>query len=219
VNVQVKICGLGRPEDARVAEEAGADYLGVVFAASPRQRSESEARRIWRDTRASRVGVFVDSPEEELVARARRLGLSVVQLHGSEAPEYCRRVSGAGAWATWKAVRLKAGQRLEPMLERYSSVVDGLLLEGWSRGGQGGVGAQFDWSLAARVRNAWPEDLRLILAGGLGPGNVAEAIERVRPDIVDVSSGVEAAPGLKDPEAVLAFVEAVGRMSRGWSVK
>jgi phosphoribosylanthranilate isomerase len=76
------------------------------------------------------------------------------------------------------------------------------------------VGARFDWSVAARAKDAWPEGLRLILAGGLGPANVAEAIERVRPEIVDVSSGVELAPGLKDPDAVRSFVEAVRKVSR-----
>jgi phosphoribosylanthranilate isomerase len=214
LNTEVKICGLGRPEDARVAEEAGADYLGVVFAPSPRQRSEGEARRIWRDTSARRVGVFVNAQEEELLGQARRLGLSVVQLHGAEDPEYCRRVSRSGGWQTWKAVRLRAGQDIGPIVVSYAPVVDGLLLEGWSPSGRGGVGARFDWSVAARAKDAWPEGLRLILAGGLGPANVAEAIERVRPEIVDVSSGVELAPGLKDPDAVRSFVEAVRKVSR-----
>lgn len=214
MSVEVKICGLGWPEDARVAEEAGADYLGVVFASGPRRRSEREASRIWQDTSARRVGVFVDMPEADLLGPARRLGVSVVQLHGAEDPDYCRRVSEAGDWDVWKAVQLRTGRELEPALESYSAVVNGLLLEGWSGGGRGGVGARFDWSLAARARDIWPEDLRLILAGGLNPGNVAEAIERVRPGIVDVSSGVEAAPGLKNPDAVWAFVDAVRRVSR-----
>jgi len=214
MSVEVKICGLGWPEDARVAEEAGADYLGVVFASGPRRRSEREARRIWQDTSVRRVGVFVDVPEADLVGQARRLGLSVVQLHGAENPEYCRRVSEAGDWHVWKAVRLRTGRELEPALENYSAVVNGLLLEGWGAGGEGGVGARFDWALVARARDAWPEDLRLILAGGLKPRNVAEAIEQVRPGIVDVSSGVESAPGLKNPDAIWAFVEAVRKVPR-----
>lgn len=214
MSTEVKICGLGRLADARVAEEAGADYLGVVFAPSPRQRSEDEARRIWQEARARRVGVFADAHEDELLGQARRLDLSVVQLHGSEDPEYCRRVSAAGVWQTWKAVRLRAGEDLDPIVESYAPVVDGLLLEGWSPRGRGGVGARFDWSLAARAREAWPVGLGLILAGGLDPANVAAAIESVRPEIVDVSSGVESALGVKDPDAVRSFVAAVRKVSR-----
>jgi phosphoribosylanthranilate isomerase len=209
LNVRVKICGLGRPEDARVAEEAGAEYLGVVFAASPRQRDASEASRIWQATSAKRVGVFVDAPVADVLDRARRLGLNVVQLHGAEDPAYCRQVCRAGDWSVWKAVKLGAGRELEAALERYSQIVDGLVLEGRSDRGHGGVGARFEWSWVGGVRDSWPETLCLILAGGLNPDNVAEAIERVRPGVVDVSSGVESAPGIKNPDAVWAFVEAV----------
>jgi len=214
VNVEVKICGLGRPEDARVAEEAGAEYLGVVFAASPRRRTEAEALVIWRSTRAKRVGVFVDAPATEVLSRARRLDLNVVQLHGAEDPAYCQHVSRAGNWSVWKAVRLEAVRDVEVALERYSQVVDGLVLEGWSNRGQGGVGARFDWSWVSDVRANWPASLGLVLAGGLNPDNVVEAIQRVEPQVVDVSSGVESAPGIKDPDAVRAFVEAVRSASR-----
>jgi phosphoribosylanthranilate isomerase len=209
VRVEAKICGLGWPEDARVAEEAGADYLGVVFAPSPRQRSEREARQIWRDSEARRVGVFVDAEEGQVVEIARNLDLAVVQLHGSESRDYCQRLAGAGNWAVWKAVRIASDTRLEAALEPYAECVGGILLEGWSPHGHGGVGAGFDWSLAERLRDAWPPDVLLVLAGGLNPENVAEAIERIQPDVVDVSSGVETAPGMKNPDAVWAFVEAV----------
>ncbi len=212
--VEVKICGLGRPEDARVAEAAGAEYLGVVFAASPRQRTEDEARVIWRATRAKRVGVFVDAPATEVLERARRLDLNVVQLHGAEDPAYCRRVSRPGNWRVWKAVRLEAGCDVESALERYSQVVDGLVLEGRSDRGHGGVGARFDWSWVSDVRASWPQSLSLVLAGGLNPSNVLEAIQSARPQVVDVSSGVESGPGIKDPDAVRAFVEAVRSASR-----
>jgi phosphoribosylanthranilate isomerase len=214
MGIEVKICGLGWPEDARVAEEAGADYLGVVFATSPRQRSEREAVRIWQGTCANRVGVFVDCLEQEVLERARRLDLKVVQLHGAEHPDYCQRLSEGGDWAVWKAVRLRAERELEVALDRYSQVVTGLVVEGWSAQGRGGVGARFDWSWFAGVRETWPESLRLVLAGGLNPDNVAEAVEEVRPDVVDVSSGVESAPGIKNPDAVWAFVRAARRASR-----
>lgn len=206
MTVEAKICGLVRPEDARCADEAGADYLGVVFAPGPRRRDEQQARRIWRNTEAKRVGVFVDASEEQAVKLAHDLGLSAVQLHGSEGPDYCRRVGDAGEWAVWKAVRVGGSTALESALELYAAVVDGMLLEGFSGRRHGGVGARFDWSLASEVRDVWPQGVRLILAGGLNPGNVAEAIERFRPDVVDVSSGVETAPAVKSRDALRAFV-------------
>ncbi len=209
MRVEAKICGLGWPEDARVAEEAGADYLGVVFAPSPRLRSEREARQIWQGTKAKRAGVFVDAEEEQVLEIARNLDLAVVQLHGSESQETCQRLAEAGNWAVWKALRIVSDTDLEAALELYGQTVGGILLEGWSAHGHGGVGAKFDWSLAERLRDAWPPDVRLVLAGGLNPENVAEAIERMRPDVVDVSSGVETSPGMKDADAVWAFVEAV----------
>jgi phosphoribosylanthranilate isomerase len=211
MSFEAKICGLGWPEDARVAEEAGADYLGVVFAPSPRQRSKREARQIWHGTEAKRAGVFVDAEEEQVLEIAHDLDLAVVQLHGSEGREYCQRLAGAGNWAVWKALRIASDSDLEAALEPYAECVGGILLEGWSAQGHGGVGAKFDWSLGERLRDAWPPDVRLVLAGGLNPDNVAEAIERIQPDVVDVSSGVETAPGMKDADAVWAFIEAVRR--------
>jgi len=205
---RVKICGLVRPEDARFADSAGADYLGVVFAPSPRRRTEEQAGRIWKGTAAGRAGVFLDSSVEDVTRRAVELDLAVVQLHGSEAPDYCKKIRDAGPWATWKAARVVDADDLSRALESYADVADGLLLEGWSDRGHGGVGASFEWSVAGDIRATWPEDLHLILAGGLNADNVADAIEKLRPDVVDVSSGVEAALGIKDHEAVKAFVDA-----------
>ncbi len=214
MRVEAKICGLGRPEDARRAADAGADYLGVVFAPGPRHREREEGRRIREGIDARRVGVFVDPEEAEVVEAARLLGLAVVQLHGSEDPSFCRRVAGSGDWAVWKAVRVGAETRLAAEAERYADAVDGVLLEGWSARGQGGVGARFDWAQAEKMRAHWPRGLRLILAGGLNAGNVEEAIRRVRPDVVDTSSGVETAPGVKDPQQMKDFLDAVKRARR-----
>jgi len=208
VNVETKICGLVRPDDARLADQAGADYLGVVFAPSPRRRTEEQARRIWEGMTARRAGVFVDSKKDDLFRLAGNLELAVIQLHGTESPEYCRDVGSAGSWAVWKAVKVLPGTSLDEMLASYAGAVDGILLEGWSDLGQGGVGASFDWSLAADMRDRWPEDLRFILAGGLNAQIVRNAIDQARPDVVDVSSGVEKAMGMKDAEAVRAFVAA-----------
>lgn len=215
MSVEGKICGLVRPEDARVADALGADYLGVVFAPSPRQRSVEQADRIWEGTSAKRAGVFVDASETEVIESARVLGLAVVQLHGSEDPDFCRHLRESGEWAIWKAVRIRSDIDLANTLERYAGSVDGMLLEGWSPKGHGGVGARFDWSMASEIRAAWADSLRMILAGGLTPSNVAQAIEAFGPDVVDVSSGVEKEPGVKDPDAVRAFLEAVRRAAAG----
>ena len=207
MRVEAKICGLVRPEDARAAEAAGADYLGVVFASGPRQRDLRGAARIWEGTSARRVGVFVDAALDGVLRTSSELGLSVVQLHGDEDPSFCQRIRESGV-AIWKAVRVRARVALEAELERYEPVADGLLLEGWSAAGAGGVGAGFDWSRLAGVREDWPAGLRLILAGGLNPDNVATAIRATRPHVVDVSSGVESAPGVKDLALVRGFLEA-----------
>ena len=205
---EVKICGLVRPEDARFAESIGADYLGVVFAPSPRRRTEEQARRIWEGTAARRAGVFVDAAEEDVLRRARGLELAVVQLHGSESPNYCKKIREAGDWKVWKAARVIDGDSSSQALDAYADVADGILLEGWSDRGHGGVGASFEWAIAASMRDSWPGDLQLVLAGGLNADNVADAIDQVQPNIVDVSSGVEAALGIKDHQAVKAFVSA-----------
>lgn len=209
MQVEAKICGLCRREDARAAAEAGAHYLGVVFAPGARRRTLEQARVIFDDLAPRRVGVFVDAELPELLKVATALELDTVQLHGSEDPEYCARIREAGAWAVWKAVRIRNEADLPEALARYPGCVDGLLLEGHSERGHGGVGARFRWALARQARARWPAGLRLILAGGLDPGNVAEAIESVRPDVVDVSSGVEREVGRKDRRAIRAFLEAV----------
>lgn len=211
MRVEAKICGLTRHEDARLAFEAGADYLGVILAASPRRREAGEARVIWEGLGAQRVGVFVDPTDTEVIKLAEELGLDVAQLHGSEEPELCRRIREACGVSVWKAVRLRNESDLDHEVERYLGVAQGILLEGWSAKGKGGVGARLDWSLLHRAREGWPEAVRLILAGGLNPENVGAAIRTVRPDVVDVSSGVEARIGEKDPNAVRAFLEGVGR--------
>lgn len=210
-----KICGLTRHEDAVAAAEAGADYLGVVFApGTPRNRTAEEARRIWSDLPIPRVGVFVDPAADRVASLAEELQLAVVQLHGAEDPELCRRLRESCQSRMWKSARLRAPEDVAMALDHYGEQVDGLLVEGWSELGPGGVGAGFDWSWAAERRLEWPSNLKLILAGGLDAGNVGRAIDAVRPDVVDVSSGVERVPGVKDMEAVRSFLQEVRRVSR-----
>ena len=203
--VRVKICGLCRPEDARVAAEAGADLLGVVFAAGPRRQDAVSARRIWEGQGAQRAGVFADADESELLQVAAALGLSVVQLHGSESPDVCERIRAAGPWAVWKAIRVR-GAELSAQVRRYAGVVDAVLVEAFDPRGLGGTGAPLPREALERARAVWPEGLALVAAGGLAPENVAEVVRRFDPTAVDVSSGVEARVGVKDPERVRAFV-------------
>ena len=213
---EVKICGLTSHGDARAAVEAGAAYLGVVFAASsPRCREPESAIEIWGDLPAVRVGVFVDSSADRIRRLTRRLGLGVVQLHGSEGPALCAALAEDGEGPLiWKAVRLREPADLHRALDRYGGCVDGILLEGWSAAGAGGVGARFDWSWVRATSPDWPAGVKMILAGGLEPGNVGAAVEALRPDVVDVSSGVEESPGVKEIAAIRAFLGAVRGSAR-----
>jgi phosphoribosylanthranilate isomerase len=204
----VKVCGITRPEDARLAADAGADAVGFVFwPQSPRCVDALRARDIGDALPAEvvRVGVFVDAAPEEMARIAEEARLDVLQLHGDEPPEA---LPGLPRRA-WKAVRVGPGFVPADAL-RYEGRAAGLLLDTRSAEAPGGTGRSFDWALAAGVR------LRasfLILAGGLDPFNVGAAIRAVRPDGVDVSSGVELEPGCKDPEKVRAFLRAAREAS------
>jgi phosphoribosylanthranilate isomerase len=131
----------------------------------------------------------------------------VVQLHGAESPEIAAALR-EGGWTVWKAIRLREPEELARAVDEYGAAVDGLLLEGWSPVAPGGTGTSFDWEALAARREEMPDSISLILAGGLNPGNVARAASLLRPAVVDVSTGVEHSPGLKDPAAVAAFVAA-----------
>jgi phosphoribosylanthranilate isomerase len=202
---RIKICGITTPEDARLAAEVGADAIGLVlWPASPRYVAEGQARHICETLPpfVVRVGVFVDASREQLAHAAVTLGLDVLQLHGDTPPEM---VAGLPR-RTLKAVQVGPGFEAADAL-RYVGSAHGILLDTRTAdGARGGTGRRFDWSLAEQVRAQVPY---LVLAGGLGPDNVRDAIDVVRPDAVDVSSGVEREPGRKDPEKVRAFVATV----------
>ncbi len=198
---RVKICGITNPEDAGHAVSAGADAIGLVFTDSPRRVNPACASEIVAAAGpfVTPVALFVDSPAEFIIDVAGRLGLNTVQLHGDESPELVERLHPL---RVIKAVRVADSSDLEG-LERYR--VDAFLLDTRVPGMKGGTGLTFDWSLAVEVARRFP----IILAGGLNPQNVADAIRQVHPYAVDVSSGVEAAPGKKDPLKVSAFIENV----------
>lgn len=200
----VKICGIRRADDALVAERAGADYLGFVFADGPRRVDAGTAAEIVQAVGIPAVGVFVDRGAEEILEIRALAGIQVAQLHGAEAPEACRLLRSEGI-QVWKALRPRARGELARLARRYERVADALLVEGFAPGAGGGAGAAFphQWLGALSRDERGP---RLVLAGGLTPTSVADAIRTVRPDVVDVSSGVESRPGEKDPELVRAFI-------------
>jgi phosphoribosylanthranilate isomerase len=202
----VKICGITSAADAALAVEAGADALGFVFwFMSPRKVDPARAAEIARNLPDSvlRVGVFVDRPREEMDEIAGAVGLDLLQLHGDEPPEAMAGLSRP----VLKAVRVGKGFAAEEAL-RYCPQAVGLVVDTRLPGETqlpGGTGVPFDWSLVKDLADRVP---LLMLAGGLDPFNVADAIRAVRPHGVDVSSGVEGLPGRKDPAKVRAFVEA-----------
>ena len=198
----VKICGLTRVADARAAVAAGARAIGFVFGPSPRQVTPALARRLLAavPTTVLRCGVFVDQPWRWVRAVAQDLHLDRVQFNGSEDGEYLRHFHPA---QIMRALRPGAGApapRRDPVPRAAALVVDA-----WSPTAAGGTGLKANWAYARALRR-FPKTL--ILAGGLNAANVAEAIRRVKPDLVDVSSGVEVRPGIKDPVKIRAFISA-----------
>lgn len=207
----VKICGVTRREDAECAVRSGASFVGVILApGGKRTIARDRAADLLDGIDARRVGVFVDASVDEMVAAALAIGLDVLQLHGSEAPEAAAELRAAGPWSVWKALRPRTADDFAHDAARYAdpASVDGILLDGWSPDAPGGTGARFPWEAIARRRAVLPTEIALIAAGGLNPSNVSEAVRLLRPDVVDVSSGVERSPGIKDHDAVLGFVHA-----------
>ena len=204
--VRSKICGITRAEDARVAIEHGAHALGFVFAASsPRALSRDQAAVLVRSLPpfVSKVGLFVDASCEEVLDFVTRVGLDTVQLHGDETPGICAQVQQVVPVV--KAFRVRGPETVVQM-QAYRGCASAFLLDAYVPGRHGGTGARFDWGLAVEAKSV---GVPIILAGGLDPTNVTEAISVVQPFAVDVSSGVESAPGLKDPGKIRAFLGAV----------
>jgi phosphoribosylanthranilate isomerase len=195
---RVKICGVTRLEDALLAARLGADLVGINFwPRSRRHLPPSDARAIVRalPSHVTAVGVFVDPTRDELLRAIEVSGVSVAQLHGDEPPELCL----SSPIPVWKAIRISDGNSLAPLA---SYEVAAFVLDAPSPG-YGGSGKTFDWSLAAEVAR----ELTIVLAGGLAPENVSEAVRTVRPWGVDVASGVESAPGVKDGERMKRFIQ------------
>jgi phosphoribosylanthranilate isomerase len=198
----VKICGITRNNDALAAVRLGAHAIGFVFhAKSPRNIAPERAAEIIRGLPpfVTTVGLFVNADARAVARVLEQVPLNLLQFHGEETPEFCRQVHVPYI----KAVRVRAGLDLLQYAQLYSAA-RGLLLDAFVEGAHGGTGTAFDWSLIPREL-----PLPVILSGGLNPDNVADAIRRVRPPAVDVSSGVEASPGIKDPLKIAAFMKEV----------
>ena len=206
--IQVKICGLCRPEDAALAEQSGAAYAGVILAEHfRRSQSLASARQIYAAApHLQRVGVFVDAAPTSVLDFARELSLHAVQLHGSESVDDIRIISAEVS--VWKAVRVRTSDDVRRALDLYAPFVSALLLDGYDPAQAGGSGTSFAWDAIAPLRAAWPGSVALVLAGGLTAENVARAVALLAPDIVDVSSGVEEVVGKKSAERVAAFIAA-----------
>jgi phosphoribosylanthranilate isomerase len=202
----VKICGIINASDGLKALNAGADLLGFIFySRSPRHVTCERAcdisnalRQANGDRNLFTVGVFVNEPLEEVVRSMRLCNLDFAQLHGTESPEYVKALRDRGISA-FKALRIASAADLSP-IAAYDCAA--FVLDTYIPGQLGGTGIAFDWSLAISAKHHG----RVILAGGLNPDNVAEAVRTVRPWGVDVSSGVEMAPGKKDADKMARFV-------------
>jgi phosphoribosylanthranilate isomerase len=196
---RVKVCGITRPEDAELAVELGAWAIGfILWPGSKRHIDPALAAGIARALRrrVQIVGVFVNQPLDEIALAADEIGLTHVQLHGDEGPSFCAAAGQRTACRVIKAVRVRSRA---DVIEAERFHTDLHMLDG------PGNGQPWDWGLISARRTRTP----LVVAGGLTPDNVAEAIEAVHPWAVDVASGVEAEPGIKDPERLRAFIGAV----------
>jgi len=202
MKTQVKICGVTSVADARVAAEAGADMIGLMFYdGSPRHVTLAQAAEIARALPpfVLRVGVFVNPTEAQVLAAIAACGLSLLQFHGDEDSAFCTQFGVMSL----KALRVRDAESLAT-LEQFHT--DAFLLDAYSQAGLGGTGEKFNWELALAAQQFGKP---IFLAGGLTPANVGDAVRQVRPFAVDVSSGVEAAPGKKDAAKVRAFIQAV----------
>jgi phosphoribosylanthranilate isomerase len=202
MRTRVKICGITREQDALAAVHAGADAIGLVFyPPSPRHVTLEQAAAITRRLPpfVTVVGLFVNADADTIRESVQAGRVSLIQFHGQECPDYC-----AEHGLPWlKAIRMKDDLDLDQAAADYGGAA-ALLLDAYRPGVPGGTGETFDWE---RI----PSQLasRIVLAGGLNPDNVAEAVRRVRPYAVDVSGGVEANPGIKDPDKIARFMRGV----------
>lgn len=205
---RIKICGVTLPDDAARVASAGADFIGLNFWPRSkrylaRERAPMIASIVRSTGTAKLVGVFVDAEVDEIQSIASTVDLDIIQLHGDETPDEVKRISLAVYRPVWKAISVSSARDLSA-LDVWPA--EAILLDAPTPG-RGGAGATFDWQLAREARERYPT-INFVLAGGLNPENVTSAIQTVEPWAIDVASGVEAAPGVKDAAKLEAFITA-----------
>lgn len=219
--VAIKICGLTSAIDAHEAVRCGAQYLGVIFAGGPRVQTAASATEIYEGVDdIARVGVFGSQSDDEIVSMVDQLRLDVIQLHSVVDAERVHRLRRRTSRVVWPVVRVD-GPALPSEAVDLAQSAGWLLLDSKVSGQLGGSGVAFDWvalsDSVTALRRGSP-GVRIVLAGGLRADNVQEGIRLLAPDVVDVSSGVERAPGVKDHDALHAFTKAVSQSWRGGDV-
>jgi len=207
----IKFCGLTLPADAAFAAELGASHVGAIFAESPRRVSEISAKKMFELTgsRVRHVGVFGRSSPAAVAGTANLLKLDVVQIHRAVDSAFMTRLKAGYSGQVWIVVGVDDALTAIADAHEGARYADAILLDTSVAGRVGGTGKPFDWESVADAFAREPIRIPIILAGGLNPRNVGEAIRAFQPDIVDVSSGVETSPGTKDHNLMRSFAEAV----------
>jgi len=210
VLAKVKFCGMTRPQDAALASEIGASYIGVVFADGPRRVSPAQGREILDagGGKVRRVGVFGTNEPEAIARASEAAGLDVVQLHADPTPSEVRSIRTRFRGEVWAAIRI-SGHHIPADAEALFDTADAVVLDARSEQRLGGTGRALPWSEVAVDLARDRGSSAVVLAGGLKPDNVVSAIRTLAPDVVDVSSGIESAPGIKDPWLMREFFAAV----------
>ena len=209
----VKICGLTRPEDAAAAAAAGGRYVGAILAGGPRLVSPEGARAVFESAAsATRVVVVGHEPVDDIVRAAMAAGADIIQLHGDPSPRMVQDLRERWPGGIWAALRVPPQSFDKDRAAALFAVADGVVLDAFVPGALGGTGVAIDWSALqvplAAVRSGRDTSALLVLAGGLTPENVGTGARLLSPDVVDVSSGVESSPGIKDHARVQRFIAA-----------
>ncbi len=212
MRVEVKFCGLTRESDARAAAELGASYVGVIFAGGPRNLDPALARDVLDSAGSGvdRVGVFGRATPQTIARIVDEVQLDIIQLHGDPTVSDVLAVTAATRARIWAVVRVGGSLALSALADLWEAA-DALVLDSKSKEALGGTGVAFEWDAVEGAPR--PPARRLVVAGGLTPSNVGQAIDTLSPNVVDVSSGVEISPGIKDHSRMAEFMDAVGRAS------
>ena len=207
---KVKFCGMTRPQDAAIGAEIGANYIGVVFADGPRRVTPAQAKKIFEAAgkRVKHVGVFGTNDPDQIARIVDETHLDVVQLHNDPTTSDVTAIRGKFAGEIWAAIRI-AGTHIPYEAEALFDSADAIVLDARSEKQLGGTGQALPWNELALDLARDRGSSAVVLAGGLKPGNVGSAVRTLAPDVVDVSSGIESARGIKDPWLMREFYAAV----------